>query len=80
MNTKNLISFFYQREGKRMLVLILIGLLLALFDALGILLFLPILHVVGGGSEVDDFVSRILLSAGIPIEIFYILPMLVGIF
>lgn len=63
-----------------MLVLILIGLLLALFDALGILLFLPILHVVGGGSEVDDFVSRVLLSAGIPIEIFYILPMLVGIF
>jgi ABC-type transport system involved in cytochrome bd biosynthesis fused ATPase/permease subunit len=80
MNFFDISLFFYRREGRRFGLLVAFGILLALFDTLGILLFLPLLSSLNEAASSQDFISQGLIFLGLKPNPQTVLPLMVLIF
>lgn len=80
MNFLDISYFFYLREGWRFGLLVTFGIVLALFDTLGILLFLPLLSSLNESVSAQDFISKGLVSLGFTPNPQTVLPLMVFIF
>lgn len=77
-------AYFYSILRTRMLVVVLLSILVALLDSIGLTMFLPLLQLADGGNNVDlgnlSFITDFLDSAGIKLTIYKALLFLISIF
>lgn len=77
-------AYFYSVLRSRMLVVILLSILVALLDSIGLTMFLPLLQLADGGNDVDlgnlSFITDFLTRVGIELTIYKALIFLISIF